>query len=134
MVSDKRPQWLLLIFWEEHVPLLYQPEIWFDLSCLWQYCWYHLLRPLSLQGNFGSLINHVSACIGKVITVKKTAMLLLSFSVCTSIDSFGLPSLVCFSLLSHIWILYVLAHWQTGSLVSLKNLFNISIHKRCFWQ
>ena len=54
-----------------------------DIICC---CLYHS------RGNFCGLIYHVSTCIGKVVTAKKAAMLPLSFLVCTSIDSFGLPS------------------------------------------
>ena len=139
MASDKRPRWLLLKFWEEHVPLLYHPAILFASICNIANvicCGFYHSR-----GNLGSLINHVSTCLGKVVSVEKTPMLSLSFSVCMfSINSF---SFVLFS-----FFLFIVSHLNfkcSGlmtrnprgfflfiSTVSPNDLFNISIHKCCF--
>ena len=42
------------------------------------------------RSDFCCLVNNISPCVGKVVAVKKTSKLRFSFSVCTSVSSFGL--------------------------------------------
>ena len=113
--------------------------------------WYALMHPVlcnivdivccglyHTKGNLGSLINHVSACIGKVIMIKKTAKLLLLSSVCAFLINSFFWTVFFFLFVVSFLNFNVLTRWQEIpravlfiSTVSSKDLLNISIHKRC---
>ena len=81
MVFDKRPQWLPLIFLGGHVPLLYRPVWWFDLSCLFNSVDTICCCLDHSKSNFGSLIDCVMSSVGKIIPVKESSMLSVMFFV-----------------------------------------------------
>ena len=90
--------------------------------------------------NFGSLINHASACTVKVVVVKKASKLPVALSAFAASSIFILlyDLLFCYCLTFHIWILNAQVQQQQILKVdsfliligSLKDLFNISSHKR----